>query len=766
MAEGRQEKLQRLASRICAGDVVFFIGAGFSLDSEGNTAKVLIARLLARFEALTEWAIASGTPEAREAASCLRAGLRVTFDLRDKTTRELHTDLFADAVRADVLTTLAQSYYLINDWTCTAFDSLIDVLFPRRPSPQGRGAAPAALALEVHAREMALLETYCPSPALDPIDVAFLRTLRQNVDDTPMVAPERYVCGKALFLDTLGFNNPSVMGGCPLDYRLDKVVADAEGKVLTRHHVLAWLAAEGLCSTLVTTNYDLLLDCAHRLAGLLPLDPEPTLWGSESEIPLDLAKRLRLPLNRRYRHFTRVSEAAQFFTHGDAHESATIHKIHGCVEAYRLARSKNDLKVFRKVLPTIVFTFREIQNWREDSWSRDHLTTLLRTRTIVFSGYSLADPVIHDTFRTVYEDVAKYRTGLLDAPSSADPPGARARAFFTDLEEAGNFHGLEVLRAASVASGDYASDVSDHPNRVSFYSRDDKDQRFPTIDEIFVWTYHLTARELQAHALETEIRGIASQLLGVRRPEDEITAITDAFAYLRQRECAVGRGFDTARTAPEIAAARLSFQRLSDWTAVFAIALMREYQLAQSLLSHPTDAFPIQEAARYPWYRPLTEHPHWTAWGVVLELAIRRLLSWQAGVPAQWAEATREFEVVNDICPMIRFDAPQTPAVQRNAAERPDPPVKRVLTIEVTALRDRFARYDRRRLFAARPPLTWVLQPETMAWWRQNDSRRPASTPAARTIWDWARCGAGACDRDVAARILEGRTLAHERRPA
>lgn len=53
-----------------------------------------------------------------------------------------------------------------------------------------------------------------------------------------------------------------------------------------------------------------------------------------------------------------------------------------------------------------MFTFREIQNWRQDSWSRDLLLTLLRTRTMVFCGYSTADPVLHDTFRTVYEEMA------------------------------------------------------------------------------------------------------------------------------------------------------------------------------------------------------------------------------------------------------------------------------------------------------------------------------------------------------------------------
>jgi hypothetical protein len=86
--EARHDKLRRLASRICAGEVVFFIGAGFSLDSEGNSAKLLIARLLARFEALTDWMLDLRDADANDAAKRLKRGLRVTFSLIDPATRK------------------------------------------------------------------------------------------------------------------------------------------------------------------------------------------------------------------------------------------------------------------------------------------------------------------------------------------------------------------------------------------------------------------------------------------------------------------------------------------------------------------------------------------------------------------------------------------------------------------------------------------------------------------------------------------------------
>ena len=45
--------LLRLASRVLDGDVVFFIGSGFSIDSEHNTAPRMLCRLLLRLVAMS-----------------------------------------------------------------------------------------------------------------------------------------------------------------------------------------------------------------------------------------------------------------------------------------------------------------------------------------------------------------------------------------------------------------------------------------------------------------------------------------------------------------------------------------------------------------------------------------------------------------------------------------------------------------------------------------------------------------------------------------
>jgi hypothetical protein len=776
-AETRHEQIERLAMRIASGDVVFFIGAGFSIDSEGNTTPVLISRLLARFEALTEVMSAGGNKRSAAAVAAyrLRKGLRTTFWLAKDPAGDEIGDIFRKKETRDAnLTSLSQNYYLINDWICSAFESLLEHL------SQGY---PAGLVAEVNKRENDFLKPYDKNKfELPPIALDWLIDLQRFCRENPGEA-ERTVAGKALFLDTLGFGSEEVMAGKPMASELREVLDKPGERVRPRHRVLAWLAAEGLCPTLVTTNYDLLIESAYRAAGLLPMNPPDDLW-KDSMKPLYKAKLSHLPVNDRYRHFKRVANAAQFFTHGDAHQSALIHKIHGCVESYRMVLDRKEspaeknFRDFRAVLQTIVFTFREIQNWRDDSWSRDYLSTLLRTHTIVFAGYSGADPVIHDTFRTVYEDMERQQARISTAGMTAKQDeetlkGNRARAFFMDLEKKREFHGLELLRSASAAAEDPSVELTDHPNLLTFHGGDE--QVFPNLDEVFLWLYHVTVRELQFQALTSELRRLRYQLFGRPCPEDEATAILEAFSELRKTERVQASALDLppaqkyrflrsvlgkkARVADSsrqqhsepaseksatdkskidaaakdmAAIARPDFQRMTAWTSGFQRLLLREYQLATELQKTPTEAEALLGVMNFPWYRPLTEHPQWTAWGAVLELAIRRALAVYTGRPRCWDRISIDVEAADQHRAMVIFRAlPRQPKDNGPAA-------RRCITLELAGPRRLLRREVPQRSLAALQPLVWTLLPETVPWWAQHDERRPERTPSAADIWQWA----------------------------
>ena len=135
----------------------------------------------------------------------------------------------------------------------------------------------------------------------------------------------------------------------------------------------------------------------------------PTRWPTYERITRAHQYYYR-PLRRRLENVqpNGASDDAPLFLSG-GQQAATIVEIHGCAETYRHAcyGPSEESGTLAEVLSSLVFTFREIQNWRQNSWSRDLLLTLLRTRTMVFCGYSTADPVLHDTFRTVYEEMAR-----------------------------------------------------------------------------------------------------------------------------------------------------------------------------------------------------------------------------------------------------------------------------------------------------------------------------------------------------------------------
>jgi len=159
----------------------------------------------------------------------------------------------------------------------------------------------------------------------------------------------------------------------------------------------------------VTPNFDLLLEGAYRLAGFR----DRTL-GPENPLPPTM-----------FSDYVRITSPAEFFSEGKAHRTAVLIKMHGCARTYRDVKPNGSnerewREALRDYLRSMVFTYREIQNWREDSWAADFLRTLLRTRTVVFAGYSLQDPVVHDTFRTVYEEMARIRRFAWYYPAMQD----------------------------------------------------------------------------------------------------------------------------------------------------------------------------------------------------------------------------------------------------------------------------------------------------------------------------------------------------------
>ena len=755
------DRLQRLATRVVAGDVVFFVGAGFSLDSEHNDAQVLIARLLARFQAIAdEVQRRNVADDLADVVKSLSGALPVTFAL----TRTDQDGIWGKALLENVKL-LAQNYYLINDWMCSAFEALLAHHRELLPLQKGIHTREVARfnefvdARETAAREKAEREktVWTPSPYRPPnpqrLNYARLGKLFDH-EAGESRATTRASAGKAMFLEALGFGDQAVMAGDPHADRLEHVYASYIDRLRPRHAALAWLALEGLLPVLVTTNYDLLIEGAYRLAGLQPLLAERYGATRTAATP-------QTSWNRRLRHYTPIADAMQFFSHGDGHQSALILKIHGCAHLYRTERGEDDhesveqLERWRQVLPTIVFTFREIQNWRDDSWSRDYLQSLLRTRTVVFAGYSTTDAVIHDTFRSVYEEMARYRAQRTQAlegdeprPPASPPAGATATAFVMNITGRREFHALEILRAASLAAGQRSPDLTGHTNLLNFSLS--PTGGFPTIDEMCGWLFHLTYRQLQRQALGSELRRVAYQLFGAPAPESEAQRIERNFEQLLEAERA--KAADEERQALDASDkerdAFINRQRRGSvhtvgWTADFHRALMREYAAADLLVRKPERAGQIHTVLRWPFYAPINEHPEWAAWAIVVELAIRRRAARWAGSVEHWLEpGSWAMPATGDRAIVCIPKHPNQGLDDENRRLNPSPTI--ALTIEVGELRQLINARSSNSPLNFLPRVVWMLRRHAIPWWQTQDQAQNApnvrqfKTPDARAIWRWA----------------------------
>lgn len=680
------DAIERLANKVLAGEVVFFVGAGFSVDSEKNTAQRLIARLLVRFEAITRFLLARNAETKRtESTRRLRNALGKTFRIR----QDRHS--YCTATNIDKL---ASDYYLINDWMCSAFTKLLEGL----DSLAEKKAA--AHINRIENRLLAGLKT---------------ETVELEAMESFLLSPGIRDRGKALFLETMGFANPEIMGGTLDAQDTDTLHQSFNGRLLPRHHILARLAREGLCPLLVTTNYDLLLEGAYLHSGFHHRAQPPTsLPPPQTE---------HLP----YTAFTKVACAEDFFRFGSGHRTALIMKMHGCVESYRQARTNTT--ELQRCLPSMVFTFREIQHWRHDAWSRDYLRTLLRTRTIAFCGYSGADAVVHDTFRSVSEEMACYRHGhaLQEAQKNTvyqcvvDSP----TFYFGGMDEIG-FHGLEMLRASTRAIGIEDPDLADHPNYLRFhFPTADDSQKFPSLDDLMLWLFHRTYRKRQRQILHSNLASMVSMLLGHPCPPYEFERLNTHFDALCREEIETVKKSQGSHNEQ-----RHRFSRLTAWTVHFQAGLLREMVEAERMAGQNGPFHAYWQNRQFPdLYHAAGNHPGPAAWAIVVEVAVRRMIACWRSKGTDWIKDDVWVSPGQSGYPAIHF---------AKGADRPSPTCLCLGMIwpEGQAIKQQHQGAFRRLI-------NWGLFPHQGIHSRQNGKQRTgqmAATPSANLLWKMATC--------------------------
>lgn len=758
-------ELSDLARRIRDGEVVFFVGAGFSIDSEQMSAGEVVRRLVTRLYALAN--LAEGP--IRDRVLGRFAGTfnvsRQLEDLRfDRHRFEAEWNQLGVAqppagfkerlkgLASDwhAINCLAQRYYEVNEWMCRAYGYLLASL-------NFGSHADFAQALAT-AEEQVRQASGWTWLRFDSLPEWLWRGVRDWKQRDGLEGPERWWAnlqlqkfGKLALMATFGFLDPRTVAGCPFDddprpdpnaairagdppevHGLAQRIEDTYlGRLRLRHHVLARLAREGFCPSLLTTNFDLLLEGALRLSGF------------ERETPGMQSSPLSLPVP----HFDVIASPVEFYRRGKAFRTAALFKIHGC--AGRVRRLGPNLDHQLQYLPQVVYTYREIQNWRADHWTADLLKTLLRTRTLVFAGYSTADPVIHDTFRSVYEEMERRSATPSTQVATDSGPPAYFLGFTGDKENL-EFHADEVLLSATRSVGSPLPGDKGHPHYLRFCGLSDAKSPLPRLDELLGWVGHEVFRSQQLESLQHELAALIGRLHR-RRPASEITRIIERFSSLRTRET------HAITHAPGPAEARRHLARALAWSGEFHVALRREWARAlvlgqlhgASSPSTPSRSTTVARLDHPLWYFPASERPAWTAWSAVVELALRRMgeiLSRQPGEDT--AEPTSALR------PTVLLRQGTRPASPRLAltlqlrgfdrpGKRPDvpgAPARRVIWLFGEEALPWSAEPEPHNSPGLGLPLgndRWILQPApALLWqWASNAGLDP-SDPAAPAAWD------------------------------
>lgn len=731
----------RLASRIHAGEVVFFIGAGFSIDSEGLSAVRLMRRLILRLHALDEVAALLGSRQPDKHLSQHATNFARTF--HDCFDPKLDRPPRLADYKGTVVRSLASRYFEVNEWMCNAYAALVAEIAAKTARRRSRPIGTPSDLLAAAEQKLTAGPDTSWHEKFKPVQAAWWRRARSGVDDDR----KRRSWGKLLFLDTLGFFDPDIMGGQPPppDQAMppppgDQALIESAyvGRLFPRHHTLARLAREGLCPTLVTTNFDLLLETAFRLAGFQ--------WRCEPPAPMVSS----VP------HLDVIASPAAFFTRGKAFRTATVVKLHGCANELRKltgggavdsSRSANPERVF-PYISQLVYTYREIQNWRDDSWAADYVRTLLRTRTFAFCGYSTADPVMHDTFRSVYEEMARKRKEAEMAHRKKEAPPRRAAdapayffAFNPNVEatDSFEFHGCEVLHAATDAVGAKPSPrTKDHPNYLRYRPTGSRPYFPParvrgsqrraspppgsqlTVDEQLSWTHHFVLRLQQRKALRAELPALAQRLMG-HLPAAEIKDVIQRFdARIRGEMSSIRPRNDSRAT---IARCHHAFHTALNWTTGFHRALLREWASAQTLQREGRPSPAVIASRRPHWYYPASESPAWTAWGAVLELALIELARFAAtGASTQPAGSSPNLALA------LGTQADRPTVLFRRSPTVHSPLL--ALSLQARGLSEIGARPD----IPGHPAryAIWTLSRDALPWMTETSPRLPPALPSRK----------------------------------
>ena len=144
------------------------------------------------------------------------------------------------------------------------------------------------------------------------------------------------------------------------------------------HFYIAFLAKENLIDEVITTNYDCCLENAMR-------------YASCQEHANDIVHSI-------YDLSTYSIYSSQRYLYDGMKTVLKVYKINGCADAYCRREQSAD---------TILLTERQLQHIDNRAWARDLLRNIIRSKSLILSGFGSDEPQIRFTVLRILEEFSK-----------------------------------------------------------------------------------------------------------------------------------------------------------------------------------------------------------------------------------------------------------------------------------------------------------------------------------------------------------------------
>ncbi|MEM7014077.1 MAG: hypothetical protein AAF585_21670, partial [Verrucomicrobiota bacterium] len=387
----------------------------------------------------------------------------------------------------------------------------------------------------------------------------------------------------------------------------------------------------------------------------------------------------------------------------------------------------------------LVFTFRDILYWRQDGWARDLVRSELRTKCAVLTGFSGNDPVLHDTFRGVYEEVTKIRernrrSGSLERMEASTDEARAAPAYYFGQKGNRDLAPMEILQESRRAAGLPPLSFHQHEAEGQQLPFRFKGKGFPDYDQVFTILQHLTQRKRQMDFLERYLEMAVDSMReqdkrGWNGAElrEERAELTRRFETLveNEKKCLEELLQDDEDDKEEKTVPRAKFYgQLVGWTHTFIPSLLREWAIFCQRTTDERRTVRVRGEIRRHLYFPTEDEPVWTTRCVIAELAIRQMVAFaRCGEPEQGLDPrTSGIEVVQgDFDARIRFpDCDSTPTDR----------ARNELRIAWSGI----VRQNQRTRLSQAPPRSRVV-------WRGIDGGNSSRhTPSQAQLWRFAAC--------------------------